>query len=229
MNNAYVKCFGSLSFEVHEGDKKSPIDMSWRTAKSKELFCYLLHHREKSINKEKLIDLLWPNLDVKAGFSQLYSSIYSIRLNFEKVGLPIVIRSMNDSYYLETKNIKVDVDDFENIMENEKFDIGEFQKALKLYKGDYLENEYYSWAFNKQEQVQLMILKKTSQATAHFESTGNYLDGILLNIKVKEIFPEMIFAHENLIRLYNKIGHTKFAKRCEVELASIIDSEEILN
>lgn len=218
MSKFYLRCLGS--FEVLKGKslmdaKELPI--KWRTAKAQELFLLLLHYQETGLNKEELVDMLWPELDNEAAFAQLYATIYSIRESLSANNIPIKIENVQRRYKINVDKVYSDVDLFEEKLEeleinnDEAFE--ELKNILDIYHGNYLEKEYYSWTFNRQEKLQFMMNDKIMQAHQYLINEGRYNDAILLNIKWKDMDPELIFSYENLEKLYKMIGHKAYAER----------------
>lgn len=218
----YVKCFGSLSFKQDGFMSSKRVNVKWRTAKAKELFSYLLHHRGRNVSKEALLDLLWSDFNVKAGYAQLYSAIYSIRNNFKQSKLPIKIHSINNEYNLEADNLVVDVNHFKHILNNVEEiknieDINKFNVALDLYRAEYFNNEYI-WASNEQEYLELLLLDKFMQVNEYYETSNKHTEAINLNIKIKNIFKDFALPYENLKNLYAKLGFKKYEKQYENKL-----------
>src|SRR5690606_30742517 len=71
-----VNVCGELTFEL--APYKYEI-VHWRTAKTRELFLYLLQNRGKTIRKSSIIEFLWQDVDEKKAYPQLYTTIYYIR------------------------------------------------------------------------------------------------------------------------------------------------------
>src|SRR5690625_2886335 len=61
----------NLSFELTDGQIET---INWRTTKAQELFLYLLHHRNKTVRKDQLIDLLWDHFDEDRKSTRLLQS-----------------------------------------------------------------------------------------------------------------------------------------------------------
>src|SRR5690625_2291169 len=126
-------------------------NIKWRTKKTGELFGYLLHHQNKSLETYKLIDLLWPDIDSEKGSSLLYSSIYQIRKMMKKLDFNITIENNSNGYLLNLNDVSHDVRDWKIAMDKlpglSLDTIIDHLQVIKMYKGEYLVEHDYPWAF----------------------------------------------------------------------------------
>lgn len=134
------------------------IQLRWRTTKVQQLFLYLLHHRGKMIDKFSLLELLWPEYEVKKGLAQLYTATYHIRKTLEPFGDHVKIKSMTDGYLLTIENIRLDVDEFTSFIQadltlNDET-VAQYERAIALFTGEYLEGFDYVWAESERQRLQ---------------------------------------------------------------------------
>ena len=130
--------------------------VKWNRKKSTELFAYLLENREMPIHKEKLCDLLWPDLEPKKALVNLQSTIYSIRkLLREYDSREVTIKYIGDNYLLCIKGVYIDTVEFENTLKQalDREDELLLRKALNIYKEDYLEEEGWLWTEPKKQEL----------------------------------------------------------------------------
>ncbi|WP_016995438.1 response regulator, partial [Lysinibacillus boronitolerans] len=71
-----IKLFGGLHVVLPDG-RTQPI--KWRTSKAKELFAYMLEHKNEMIFRDTILELFWPESDIDKASKQLYTAIYTIR------------------------------------------------------------------------------------------------------------------------------------------------------
>lgn len=155
----YIQTFGR--FVIRVGDNI----VTWKRKKSSELFAYLLENRDTPVHKEKLCDLLWPDLEPKKALVNLQSIICSIRKVLRECdNREIAIKYSGDNYMLHIEKVHIDIIEFENILKKalDFKDENLLKNALNLYKGHYLEEEGWLWAEPKKEELRkkyTMILK----------------------------------------------------------------------
>lgn len=159
-----IKCFGY--FELIN---KSSI-VKWRTAKSKELFAYLVHNNGKFVHKSKIIDTLWSEKEENYALKLLHTSIYYIRKSLKSIGIDKVIVFFNDMYKLNIENFYYDVAEFKKIISAnsviESKNIEILKTAVELYRGDYLEENDFIWTKGEQETIRNIyfnMLKRISE------------------------------------------------------------------
>ncbi len=154
-----IKCFGK--FQVWIGDSDKPIENSmWVTAKAKSIFKYLLINRRKPVHKEVLIDIIWPDSDLKQGYNKLRNAIYYIKRALQPklssyAQSPYILNCDHHYTFLLPENSKVDYTMFENRIQSVKSALEQgdpvsgyrkFKDAAELFQGEFLsEDRYESW------------------------------------------------------------------------------------
>lgn len=147
----FIQMFGKLTLKTGNNLVK------WNRMKSAELFAYLLENQGQWINKEKLSTLLWPDLELSKALVNLQTAMYSLRKTVGAwSGDRVRIEYAGNNYALHIMNIRIDADEFENIIHKiARFRDGVLLKqAVKLYAGDYLEYDGWIWAEPRRELLQ---------------------------------------------------------------------------
>ncbi|MDO6658718.1 response regulator [Anaerobacillus sp. 1_MG-2023] len=138
---------GDLTFNLdhHELDR-----VKWRTTKARELFIYLVQNHEKPIPKNELMFMLWPDFTIEKASAQLYTSIYQIRKTLKRFSDYITIKSIQDSYILIMKNVKIDIIEWEKGIESlpslSSNSISNYEEVMNIYTDTYLEKDDFLWA-----------------------------------------------------------------------------------
>ncbi|WP_197276466.1 response regulator [Bacillus sp. JCM 19034] len=125
--------------------------VSWKTSKVKELFAFLLTHHKQYIDRDLIIEALWPNDDYKKSKIHLHTCIYHLRKLLRTLGFDQAILFSDKCYLLSLQNVQIDVDEWLELMKNfeqnlDTFTDEQFMRMITLYKGKYLERNDYSWA-----------------------------------------------------------------------------------
>ena len=89
-----IYCLGG--FNVYGDSGARPI--KWPTAKTEELFAYFLYQKGKSIDKAKLQETLWPEMDREKAEHNLYNTIYRLRLSLREAGIVNPINNQLGTY-----------------------------------------------------------------------------------------------------------------------------------
>ena len=140
-----VKTFGRTKINLN-GEK---LDIDWRTAKTEELFYYLLLFAGDFVAKDKIIEAIWPEGDPERNRDLLYTTIYNLRKIFNKIGISKLILSKRGFYKINADKIEVDIDTLQQItadFKSNKIKKKKFLYELKeIYAGDYLQAKDYYW------------------------------------------------------------------------------------
>lgn len=132
--------------------------VKWRTKKGKELFAYLWHHKEHPHRKMKIMEELWPNTHRDKAAKLLYTTVYQVRRTMKEMGYINSIHLINEEYRLDI-SLESDLEQLNQVLRS--LDTNDFQvsKILKLYQGDYLEEEDYSWAMYERGKLRQSLLE----------------------------------------------------------------------
>ena len=64
------------------------LTINWRTKKAEELVALLLHYdHSKGVPRERIMEILWPNMELKNASNNLYSNCYYIKKELVKHGI----------------------------------------------------------------------------------------------------------------------------------------------
>lgn len=170
----YITMFQKVNIVLAE-DELVPI--AFKKTKIQQLFLYLLHHRSKRVEKAKLIELFWGNLEPKQAISQLYNAIYMIRKKIEPFDEHLTITSYTGFYQLNVFHVLIDVDHFESSLSylsnlNES-SIEDYKKVLKMYTGHYLQGYDDDWIVSERYRLQDLWLQLALQVMRWYEIIGD--------------------------------------------------------
>ena len=140
-----VKTLGRTKINLN-GEK---LDIGWRTAKSEELFYYLLLFAGDFVSKDNIIEAIWPEGDLECNRDILYTTIYNLRKTFNKIGISKLILSKRGFYKINADKIEVDIDTLQKMTADFKADNINSRKFLyelkEIYSGNYLQAKDYCW------------------------------------------------------------------------------------
>lgn len=166
MNHFTVQCLGH--FMCFPRGTQDEI-LHWRTAKAEELFALLLHYRGQTVDRGKIIDTLWPDMDMAKANQNLYVTICYIRNTLEAMGYEQMLVRTRGSYYIRLDGLQCDAVAFMKFLDRAGVGdnhIEHLEKTLALYKGHYLDDKPYDWALSmrawlesEHEQLQLKLAK----------------------------------------------------------------------
>ncbi|MFC5468482.1 response regulator [Cohnella suwonensis] len=221
---AAVRCCPSLVVADGHGEA-----LSWRTAKAKELFAYMIHKRGQPVRKETLLELLWPDVDEKKGYAQMYTAIYRLRKSFEHSGLGIELVNSGDGYLLKADGVSVDSSEWEKELRaiGELDDGTEGRHALSFaaYPGDYLSEHDYGWAEGERQRLRNLRYRHGMELCRYWSESDRGKEAADAYEKLLTEFPYAEEIYEALIDLYDREGFGSLAMRHYEELENMLRTE----
>ena len=206
---ARVDMFQSLSF-AWGGDISETIDVRWRTSKVRGIFALLLQNRGAFVQKDLLLELFWPEMDLEKGFMQLYSTVYQIRKTIAATNFDMSIVNHENSYRLDLNGVTVDVDEWEKGLEQVDAvtaqTLEEHRNLLNLYQGDYLENEGYVWAEGERERLRVLWLQHTFKVADYLVADRQFGEAVSLYLRVQMAQPFLDESYFKLMQLYGELS-----------------------
>ena len=207
------------NFEMTNSNSE-PVSVSWRTAKTRELFAFFLHHRNIFVTKGRIIETIWPGLETERATSRLHTTIYNLRKILKEKACGDVLQYVNNSYILKTENLYFDVEEFQQIVcsrqNSKEVAVHLLKRAVELYRGDYLQEEYYEWAAEERDHLLRLFLETIRQLSVsslgckEYEAAEAFLEKWLF----KEPLAEE--AHCLLMETYARQGkHQQLVRQFE--------------
>ncbi|MGE7988482.1 response regulator [Lysinibacillus fusiformis] len=237
-NSTTINLFGGL--HVISPDGQTQI-LKWRTSKAKELFAYLLNHRDEIIYRETILELFWPESDRDRASKQLYTAIYTIRQtlkNYDLDGVQISSPLLNSGYKLLMEHTVVDVEQWMSSLKSlpslKQATVDEHEQVFQMYTGDYLGDCDYLWAESERERLRRLWLQHAHQLTDFYITNENYPAAIKVQEKVQALFTDEEENYFTLMKLYhllNNVGAVEeqylLLKKALQEHLAVEPSEEI--
>ncbi|WP_028612457.1 response regulator [Paenibacillus harenae] len=213
---------------IESGDQFTT--MRWRTTRVQELFLYLLQHRGQLVRKSTLIELLWPEYETGRAYAQLYTSVYHIRKTLEPYGDHFTISNATEGYILTIGKVALDVAEWESRIQsglpitNET--IEDYEKAMDLYAGDYLQEFEYWWAECERQRLKLLWLRTSYQLAEFYLSCSLRDKAIEKYIEICDRHPQAEEAHFALMQIY-AAANNRISVHRQYRLLSAALAEEL--
>lgn len=202
---------------------------NWRTTKVEQLYYYLLHRRGQVVEKTEIIELLWPDFDLKKAFSQLYTAIYHIRKTIKSFDGHFQLSNTSVGYMLTLKDVSLDVEKFENIIRDEQIvsstNIKELEYAISLYKGDFLQGYDYFWLEGERQRLEQLWMK-TIFAMIDWYDEQQHLDKVLeLAQKIIQRYPLEEKAYLYIMRAHASKNQRAMVEQTYAQLTKLLQTE----
>ncbi len=227
------------SFRVRIGEVPVP-DERWRSARARRLFQYLLVRRFRWVNRDQIVEALWPEVDPEKARGNLWQSVYYLRRALEPdlkdLRASRYVRSAEDTYRLEPgEGHTCDLVDFEeSIREADRVAAARrermaeplYQRALDLYKGEFLaESPYEEFAAGEREHLRDLFLHASTKLVELYVSSRRWAQCLpICRLGLKEDpYHEELSYH--LIRALISLGHRRKAVEAYRELEQRMTGE----
>lgn len=202
-----IKVSNYLAFE-EKPNVFQPV--SWRTSKSQELFIYLLHNRNRLVEKSAIVDLLWYDHDVEKAYALLYTTVYNTRKQLKKYRPNIKLYNRSDGYLLELQNVEIDLVQWENellqLSKVNEMTIAEYERIMAWNEGTLLANSDYIWLEAERHRLDNLWMHTAMEIATYYKGQGQLLKAIKWFQRIIDRLPILEEAHFNLMKLYEKNG-----------------------
>lgn len=214
----YIKMYDDYTFEE--------IGLEWRTKDAKEIFTYLINYKNINIKKETLIDIIWPNLNIKEAYNNLYTNIYNIRKTIEAANLPITIKNNNDSYNINLNGVQLDFEFWlGKIRKYKPVSLSRLENAMIFYKDHFLQEEGYLWAEPIKEKYRIVWLETIEYIIEEDVRNNKVYQAIMNALYFQKLEPYLEKTYYILIDLFNMIKDSGSAERQYEKLNEMINEE----
>jgi len=211
-------------------------DRAWRTSKAKELFSLLLMHRERTLERDEIIERLWPEAEPASGVSNFHFTLHALRKALASTSSPFAptVRTEGGYQLVTAEKAPVDVDVFLLLLhEAQRFRragraddaVRLFRATAALYRGDLLTDLSAEWVAERREDLvrrfvsalrQLAELELERQdGAAAADACRRYLE--------REPYDEHV--HRLLMRAYHQVGDGALVDRHYRSLTELLRRE----
>lgn len=220
-----VKCFGT--FTVYLGEERR--EMNWRTKKAAELFAYLYECQGKTVKRNDLLKILWPDEYPNNAVAMLHNMLYNIRKELTPFGIQGLIEYANREYIMDTALISSDFDKIRQVchaVERKNIDMLAENKALFFtYWGTYMEGIENTWCSRKKYYFEKCFLDGCNLLGVYLMQNGVWEDAAKVLRAGIEIDAYSENLAINLMRCYAGSNDKKMGKRLYERMCSVYRSE----
>ncbi len=182
---------------------------------------YLLSRKSKSVSQDYLIEWLWPNSGLRKARWSLNSAIYSLRstldgeLSSAATSGYVLLKS---GYYHLAPELRPssDVEEFDAHYERGRLleksrqplqAIGEYEKALELYRDEYLiEDLYEDWTMIERERLANSYVDMLNRVSRYYAENGQPQMSIQVCYRLLKKDPLHEESYQLLMRCYARLG-----------------------
>ena len=178
-----IRMLGAV--EVYR-DPAEPLKEAWRLIKSLHILCYIASRRNHRAPKEQIIETFWGDADTETIAKNFHPTISHLRkaLNTGQVVKKDFVLYREGAYLLNPQyQYRIDAEEFERLLNDAREarrnadTEGAAQllaEAIKLYRGDFLEELYYNWVEELQSYYRDLYFEALKELIAHHGEHGRH-------------------------------------------------------
>jgi DNA-binding SARP family transcriptional activator len=211
-----VRCFGTFQVEVNGREISE-----WSFQKARELLAYLIARGGSRATRDEAAEALWPDGELGQVEHQLSNAAYYLRRALKAASSVPDIQPLDTSdrrYHLRSGMFRADVDAFDaHLRRAESLSgaeaLAEYERALVVYRGDFLAGELYEWADVYRREYQRRFVGAAHKAgnlaieCRDFRRAIGLYEGVLARDAIDED------AARGLMRCYAKLGDSNGVRR----------------
>lgn len=221
---------------VTRTDETAVQGSAWNRVKVRALLAYLALQEGKSVPRDRLIELLWPDLEHKEALHNLNTTVYNLRRCLEpdlkKVSNSafVLYQSgqylLSEAHWLDTRAFEAEIRRARRALDpSEKIDA--YTTAVALYRGDFLSDLDTTdvWSRNQQVHYQLLYLVALEELGQTHELLGKDTEAETCYARALSMDSCRENTAQALVRLMLRHGRRADAlKRCQ-QLATALEEE----
>ncbi len=218
----HITCFGDFQVTYRGQPVGEP---GWLSTKAGDLFAYFITFREGSLPKDRVLEALWPEMRPDRSSGAFHTALYKMRQMLRLTGTSPkgdgqqrkFVQTRGGEYYLKSEHFWIDADEFTKLnaecarhsheaMERCEACAVRLQRAMELYRGDYLPNLYYDWVLDTQRQLQEAYLEALQVLAAHQAGRGSYELALAYGRQILAKDPLLEEVHCQMMGYYSQLG-----------------------
>jgi len=168
-----VQCFGN--FRVLLSGKEVSQER-WVSAKARDLLAYFVTMRGEKIPADKVFDAIWGEKE-RTSRTAFHTALSRLRNALRvREDSPRLILAEVGEYRLDPARFTIDVDEFDSalakarVAPNAKNRAEWYERAVSLYRGEYLQNLYYDWVFPERRRLMQSYLNALQELASYYLS-----------------------------------------------------------
>lgn len=220
-----LHCFQNMRFER----ENQAIEVKWRTSKVQELLAYLLLHRNKPVDKDHLLEVLWPEFSIEKAKVHLYGVVYHLRKLFADLDLQVSIKNVQNGYRLNLHDTPLDIDIWEDLVQRlpqlDADTVSAYQHCMQLYTGDYLADHDYIWAEVERERIRNIWLNISLQLGDYAMHHEQWNEALHSYQRIIQVVPTHEDVHWNIMKIYLKLNNIVSAKSHYIQYSKLMSKE----
>ncbi|MBI3359679.1 MAG: tetratricopeptide repeat protein, partial [Chloroflexi bacterium] len=197
--------------------------------RGRDLLAYFFTFRREAIPLERVVEALWPEAVPERGRAAFHTALYRLRGALREAGGPDAnyIAAEFGDYRLERELFDLDADEFEAACARARTarTVEAFERAVALYRGDFLDNLYADWCAAERDRLHHLYLAVLAELAAVHLEKENCADALTAYQRLLAADPLREDVHREVLRLYHRLGNRPALIRHYETFAELLRSE----
>src|SRR5207249_16743 len=192
------------------GEAEAPVRVITHfQTKTGTLLAYLAYYRNRTHQREALVELLWPECEPAVGRNNLSVSLTWLRRQMEP---PTLILADRTSVWLNPDAVTTDVAEFEDALQAAVRAGGSrergalLSRAVELYRGEFLTGYFADWILSERGWLAERYFQALQQWVSYLEQAGELERALEAARRGVILDPLREETHRDVIRLYAALG-----------------------
>lgn len=223
----------------------------WRREKARQLFQLLLTYRDAPLDRDQIIEQLWPELDsatAQRNFKVTLNTLYQVLEPGREAGSDsaYILREGTTYGLRPGTDLWLDAQVFAGLVQQAEGLVGSapgqaiavLERAVQLYGGEYLpEARYESWAAAEREHLAVLFLRAADRLSELYLQTGRVEEVVSLCQRILACDNCWERAYRHLMIAFDRLGdHGQVARayqrclhslRTELDIAPAAETEAL--
>lgn len=212
-------------------NRRDITNTKWRFTKSRDLLLYLAHKRQP-VGINRILEDLWPDAPLEKGMNFFYSALHWLRQVIQKDFPFDIITYASKTCHLLPEYYQTDRDQFMALIDDgsaesqvSSKDGALLEKAVTIYRGDYLDSIDYSWIIPEREHLKRLYLETSIRLANFYLQMGDYLKTVKTLEPLIEKNPLREEIYGLLMSAYAGLGDRQAVIKKYRQLKSSLDEE----
>ncbi|MBN2897305.1 MAG: response regulator [Clostridia bacterium] len=171
-----IQCLGRLDIIKHG----EPLEITFRTAKAKELFAYYIHNRKRMISRDELLNMFWSDMSYERALANFNTTNYQLKRRILKSTEGRINIAYQSGYYrLVLESVVCDVDMIENQLFGNPLCFDQNQamwlEVIERYGNTYFEGIDSVWVEDERYVLSQRYIIQLKKMIKHLYEMGDYI------------------------------------------------------
>jgi PAS domain S-box-containing protein len=183
-----LQIFALGKFGLAAGGRRIAVE-KWKRRQAVTLLKYLVTQLDRPVQRERILDCLWPDVDEERGWGRLKVTMYYLRGQLRTAAASEdAVRTVGDAYQLRRDAVWVDAENFEKLVSEGRALQGKgrgdealrcYEEAQFLYRGDFLEEEPFAdWCAEERERLREVHMEMLIRKAECHAQRGEYTEAV---------------------------------------------------